>query len=376
MKTILVIAFSDLAMDSRVHRQIRFLSERYRIIASGWKDPCVENVDFIPLPKVTPAHMIALSPLLLLRQFERYYWRQAAIVECLKRLSRIRVHLILANDIETLPLALKLAQGAKVILDAHEYAPGQVEDMWFWRLFFQKYKTYLCTAYIPKVDGMMTVSQGLAEMYERDTGVRPIVVTNAPDFEQIEPHWLDDRESPIRLVHHGKVSPSRRTENLIRMMELLDDRFRLDLILMEAWPGYIKRLQQLARRNERIRFLPPVSMKRVSQHLNQYDIGVHFLKPVNFNFLHSLPNKLFEFVQARLAVAIGPSPEMVRIVKHFDLGVVAQDFSPEAMARCLIALDAERINYYKSQSNRAARALSALENRATLLGLAEKVLGS
>jgi hypothetical protein len=48
----------------------------------------------------------------------------------------------LSNEIDTLRLALKLAKGAKVIFDAHEYTPREIEDSLFWRIFFQKYKTY------------------------------------------------------------------------------------------------------------------------------------------------------------------------------------------------------------------------------------------
>jgi hypothetical protein len=115
-------------------------------------------------------------------------------------------------------------------------------------------------------------------------------------------------------------------------------------------------------------------MPELSRFLNQYDIGVYLLEPVNFNFLHSLPNKFFEFIQARLAVAIGPSPEMARLVREYDLGVVADDFSPQALAQCLLGLDLKRIEYYKSQSHKVAHLLSAEQNKKILLDLVERVL--
>ena len=33
--------------------------------------------------------------------------------------------------------------------------------------------------------------------------------------------------------------------------------------------------------------------------INQFDLGVYLLPPVNFNSAHALPNKFFEFIQAR-----------------------------------------------------------------------------
>jgi len=41
--------------------------------------------------------------------------------------------------------------------------------------------------------------------------------------------------------------------------------------------------------------------------------------------LHALSDKLFEFIQACLADAIGPSPEMARIIHEDSCGIVADD---------------------------------------------------
>jgi hypothetical protein len=93
------------------------------------------------------------------------------------------------------------------------------------------------------------------------------------------------------------------------------------------------------------------------------------LAPTNFNNKYALPNKLFEFVQGRLAICIAPSPEMERIVKEFDLGVVAQDFSAESMAMAIKSLTKEKIAHFKAQSDKSARELSAEKNREKFLQL-------
>jgi hypothetical protein len=53
---------------------------------------------------------------------------------------------------------------------------------------------------------------------------------------------------------------------------------------------------------------------------------------MTFNLKYILPNKFFEFIQARLAVAIGPSVEMKRLVKEWDCGIVAANFEAKSMA--------------------------------------------
>ena len=44
--------------------------------------------------------------------------------------------------------------------------------------------------------------------------------------------------------------------------------------------------------------------------MNACDVGVFCMPPINVNARYALPNKFFDFVQARLAVAVGPAEEM------------------------------------------------------------------
>jgi hypothetical protein len=87
-------------------------------------------------------------------------------------------------------------------------------------------------------------------------------------------------------------------------------------------------------------------------------VGLFLLPPVNFNYRFALPNKFFEFIQARLAVAIGPSTEMARIVEEHSLGVIADSFRPDGLANALEQLTDESIRGYKLAADRAARQLN------------------
>ena len=116
-------------------------------------------------------------------------------------------------------------------------------------------------------------------------------------------------------------------------------------------------------------------MAHIVPFLNRYDVGLCIYKPTSFNLLHSLPNKFFEFIQARLAVFSGPSPEMARLIRHHDLGVVAEDFSLAALQRALNGLNRKGIDHFKSQSHQAARELSSAANRKKLLALARELIG-
>ncbi|MBI4474324.1 MAG: hypothetical protein HY646_16765, partial [Acidobacteria bacterium] len=251
--------------------------------------------------------------------YESCYWSvdKTPILEKLKNRS---FDLIVANDIDTLPFAVRLARaGTKTIFDAHEYSPLQFTESLRWRIVTQPLVEYICREYIPRVTTGTTVCQSIAEMYERQFGKGFDVITNAADYEDLTPSR--SKTDKIRLIYHGNANSSRQTHKQIEMMKFLDDRFELNLMLV-GQSRYIESLKKMAEPLTTVKFLQPVPTKEIARFTNQFDVGVFLLPPVSFNKKYALPNKFFEFIQARLAIVIAPSPEMAKIVRQFDLGLV------------------------------------------------------
>jgi hypothetical protein len=105
-------------------------------------------------------------------------------------------------------------------------------------------------------------------------------------------------------------------------------------------------------------------------------MGVFLLPPVNFNYENTLPNKLFDFIQARLGIAIGPTPEMAAIVKDYNIGVVSDTFTPESLSQQLNKLTTEQVQQFKTNTSLAAKDLNAEINAATIKQLLSGVLAS
>ena len=91
--------------------------------------------------------------------------------------------------------------------------------------------------------------------------------------------------------------------------------------------------------------------------LNQYDVGIHSLPATATNNLLALPNKFFDFVQACLAIVIGPTPAMAARVQEFDLGVEAKGFSEDNLVDALNQLTPDAVARWKENSAAAAKAL-------------------
>lgn len=368
LKNLVIISFTDVSKDPRVNRQIRFLEDSFNITAIGGGEYESDNVkvESCLQKPFSMKEKIVGGITLLSANYEKFYWSQQHIIKCAQILKIQKADYIIANDIESLPVAIKYSNGAKVMLDAHEYSPRQFEDRLKWKVFMQGYMNYLCREYIGKAHVMTTVCEGIANEYKRNFNVEPIIITNSPDFEELCPSEIGNK---IRIVHHGVAIKSRHIENMIRMMDYLDDRFELNLILVPNQKNYFLELKKMASTKKNINFLEPVPMRQISKFINQFDIGLFLLEPVNFNYKNALPNKFFEYVQGRLAIAIGPSPEMKRLLERDKLGVVSEDFTPKSLATVINSLTKDEIAIFKKNSNKNAYSLSAENNKQLLRSL-------
>ena len=372
--SVLILSFSNIASDPRVSRQVQALADVHEVTTCGYgaaPPNAARHVEVSPPPRSFLSRVAALIPIQI-GMYEKHYWSQPSVRDAGEELRSKVFDITIANDLQALPLALRVAGGRPVIFDAHEYAPREFENRALWRLLLQQYCVHLCRTYMPRASAVTTVCQGIADEYESSFGVRPVVLSNATRYHELAPRPAGD--GAIRMIHHGIAIRSRKLENMLELMMELDARFFLDLMLMPTDPAYLAHLRSRATQDSRIRFLPTVPMAELVRFTSAYDVGLYLLEPTNFNNLHALPNKFFEFIQARLALAIGPSPEMARIVKEFDCGVVADDFSPASLARSLNALTSRDLDRMKRGADAAARVHHAERNAALLRELAAATL--
>lgn len=376
MKTILILAFSNLKHDARVLRQLDFLAKKYAVTIACFD--AVESNDYtilrIKKTNLTLSRKLASAFFLLTRFYSMAYRLLNDYAYVKTKLANQKFDLVIANDIESLPLAFEF-KGAKVLFDAHEYAPRHFEDKLSWRIFFQGYNKFLCKKFIPLTSAMTTVGEGLAKEYAKHYPVKPIVITNASQYFDIPVQPV--QENKIRLIHHGGANHSRKLELMIEMMDYLDERFTLDMMLItppianSKTKSYINELERLIKDPNRIKILPPKKPQEIVPFINNYDMGVFLLPPINFNYENTLPNKLFDFIQARLAIAIGPTPEMARIVNDHKLGIISDDFTPQSLATKLNELTPSDLVTFKNNAAKVAHELSAEHNEKVMLDLVD-----
>jgi len=359
MKQILIICYGPLHRDPRVLRQITALKDSYNLTVAGFTNPNIGNVKFFQLTQYFRSTIKKAIKILnlIIGNYESIYWHKLRSIE-LKLLSQKDFSVIIANDMDALPFAIKLGDNnnAKVIFDAHEYYPdwGQVKTLR--NILLKKEILYQCRRYIPKAKVMMTVSSGIKKAYKLNFNVDSELFRNIAEYENLMPSSM---KSEIHLVHHGLASPAREIEKMILMINKLESRFHIHFYLIEnkKQSGYLNKLKSLSNSN-RIIFHDPVPTSEIPREINKYDIGLFLLPPNNFNYEHALPNKFFEFIQARLAIAIGPSSEMRKYVEKYSLGITSKTFGSEDIADELNGLTTNEILRFKENSHKAAKKLN------------------
>ena len=276
---------------------------------------------------------------------------------------------IVCHDALLLPVALAvsatrqdMSKRCPVIMDAREFYPRQFEHQPAWRLVLHGINDYICRRYLPQADLVFTVSPGLIEGYRKDYGVSCELLPSYATFQDITPHATD--AGVLQCIHHGAAMPGRHIESMLEAFALLPGRAQLDLMLVPSNVRYLEKLKRMAVGISNVSFVDPVPMKDIVRHIGRYDMGVYLLNADSFNHCHALPNKLFEFIQARLAVAVSPVPDMAGLVCEQQVGVAAADFSPQAFAACVGALASDDVDRYKANANKAAHVFCWEQNDA------------
>lgn len=376
MSDVLVLSFSPIARDARVLRQVRALADVGTVTTCGHGEAPPGAADHLAVPEALPS--LPRTPtgvaLLSARRWGRAELAAPAVARALRMLEGRRFDLVVANEARALPVGHRVARGAPVWADMHEYATEEFPEDVRWRLLVKPFAAHLCRRYLPPSAAVTTVSQGLADLYSREYGIECGVVRNAPAHADLTPCPVPaDR---VRLVHSGAAIPGRHLESLVDAVHRLDERFTLDLYLVPGGDGgrYLRRLRAQAADDPRIRFPEPVAPDRLPEVLNQYDLGVFVLPPTSVNKRHTLPNKFFDFVQGRLGIVVGPSPEMARLVEDLRLGVVTDDFATASLVRTLSAVTRVDVVRWKDASHRAAPELSFERDGAAIRELASDLL--
>ena len=122
---------------------------------------------------------------------------------------------------------------------------------------------------------------------------------------------------------------------MIHTVDRLGKNYTLDLMLVASDPVYMKSLEELVKNKSNIRIIPPVAPDQIIESLRGYHVGLYSLTPGSINHKLALPNKIFEYVQAKVCIVCSPNQEIKRLVEDHKVGFITKGWGEEDMIEIL-----------------------------------------
>jgi glycosyltransferase involved in cell wall biosynthesis len=301
-------------------------------------------------------------------------------------LGELDFDLIHAHDYQMIACANHAAilsgRSPRVVYDAHEHVRGLPglpdETLAAW--------VALEREHIRDVDAVITVSPKLSERLMRDHGLReaPRLVLNAPLVDRFDPSselsvraaaGVEDA-TPL-IVYAGGVHPERGLATLVMALPLLPEA-HCAIVTNAPASEPVQDLLDLAAEHgcaDRIHIVPYVPQDEVVNYLRTADVGVHtILRSGNAEV--ALPNKLFEYLQAGVPMAVTAMPMMAELVREHGWGEVFAPGDHEQLAAAIERLLADPDAYRRRLADPAVRAAYSWERQAeTLIATYDRLLG-
>ena len=295
----------------------------------------------------------------VIRQFQR---------EASTAISGWNPHIVHAHDGNTLLGAGRAAEAceAKLVYDSHELWRRRNRGREL-RPLGRLWDASVERLVVPRCDAVITVSERIARWLDRTYRLDPpaVVIRNVPENVAISDssnvagirQLSGVGESDRLILYTGRITTGRGLPMAVEALPRLADDYVLVLL------GYgdelfvaqlLDRAEQLGV-GDRVRTVPPVPPSEVSRTARDADVAFVGIEPICLSYRYSLPNKLFEALQARLPVVASDLPEIRRIVSSYGCGELFDPKDPVTLAAAI-----ERCCADSSYLDGAERAASEL----------------
>ncbi|MDT8394144.1 MAG: glycosyltransferase [Bacteroidales bacterium] len=247
--------------------------------------------------------------------------------------------ILVANDLDTLPANYCIARIRKkhLVFDSHEYYTETPElvNRKFVQAIWKRIEKWI----FPKLKHVYTVNESIAGLFREKYGVKVEVIRNMPykrKYQTVKTRaelGLPENKKIILLQGAG-INIQRGTEEMVEAMQYIDDAVFV-IIGGGDVLSFLKQQVSEMRLEHKVMFIPKMPFHQLYQYSVHADIAVSLDKDTNINYRFSLPNKIFDYIQARVPVLVSDLPEISKIVEQYKIGKVIYSHKPADIARAV-----------------------------------------
>ncbi len=265
---------------------------------------------------------------------------------------------LFANDLDTLWANYRISKLKKLplIYDSHEVF-CEVPELQKTPL---KKKIWLSLEkrIVPKLKHCITVNQSIADFYKEKYNTPFSVVRNIP--EQAKEFRLKTKtelgipvNKKILILQGAGINIDRGAEELVEAMQYVNGAHLFIIGSGDVFQNLKKLLTQL-NLTDKITIKDKMLKAELLQYTFNADIGVSIDKDTNLNYHFSLPNKIFDYIQASLPVLASNLPEIKNIITHYNFGCIIDSHEPKHIAEKLnFMLNSDKYISWKENTRKA-----------------------
>lgn len=357
MKRIIVSVTNDLVTDQRVYKVCNTLfNAGFDILLIGRKLP---NSKTLKRPYATYRFK------LLFNKGALFYAEYN--IRLFFKLLFVKKDILLANDLDTLLpnyLVSKLFN-KKNVYDSHELF-SQLPSLEgnYSKIIWTNLEKWLA----PKQKYFITVSDSISKWYQDKYLVNPIVIKNLPTYKNIE---FQESENKY-LIYQGALNKGRGLLVLIEAMKFIEN-----ITLKIAGDGpfkteIVKKIEDLNLHNK-VELLGNINPDELLFITQKATAGISLEEDCGLSYRYSLPNKLFDYIQAKTPVIASYLPEIKLIVDHYKIGETISVHTPINIAATIIKVVKNSKEFYKENLENAAKELIWEKQEESLINLYRNV---
>ncbi len=329
-KRAIVSVINDLVTDQRVHRTCEVLWENgYDVLLVGRQKKDSRELDQRKY-KTKRMKLLFESGVLFYAEFH---------LRLFLFILFKKADLLFANDLDTLlPNYLKSKiSGSKIIFDSHEMfcEVPELKNHPFKKSIWE----YLERKLVPKLTNCITVNESIAEWFSNKYKVQFHVVRNIgnPPTEinlKSRKELGIPEDKKMILIQGSGINIDRGAEECIDAMVYLKD-----VILYIIGSGdvihVLKQKTKEKQLQDKIIFINKIPSHELVHYTSAADMGLMMDKDTNLNYRFSLPNKLFDFVNAGIPVLSSKLPELEKFIKKYNIGNFIESHQPKHIAEMI-----------------------------------------
>ncbi len=292
-----------------------------------------------------------------------------------------KAQLLVSNDLDTLLpnyICSKL-KGTDLVYDTHEYFTGvpELENRKIVKNIWRGIEKRI----FPKLKNVITVNDSIAGLYHKEYGNQIDVVRNIPP--SLAFYKTKNRNSlglpadkKIVLLQGAGINVDRGAEEAVEAMKYLEG----IVLLIIGGGDVIKVLKEKVinlRLSDKVIFMPKMPYHKLMEYTYNSDLGLTLDKDTNINYRYSLPNKLFDYIQAGIPVLSSSLVEIKNIIEHYNIGEIIEDHHPEHIALSIKSMlfNKKMMEVWKENLKIAAKELCWENEETHLINVYDKFSG-